>query len=337
MTAARGRLPRAPLLALLLALVAGCGSTLAPAPGEARAGVDAAIGHLRELMRIADQHGGNRATLTPGYDASVEYSARVLRDLGYDVSTPTFQFAGVVGDDGRTVRGPQRNVIAQTRTGNPDRVVMLGAHLDSAPEGPGINDNGSGVAMLLELARQLAAGGPTTNAVRFALWGSEEQSMVGSTRYVEALSARDRAKIMLYLNADMVASPNPGYFVQGGVGSGPEETGPPGSAEIARVLADQFEKLGVDVETITFRADSDFHPFVKAGIPSGGLLTGADDEKTRRQASAWGGDHGEAFDGCYHRECDDLDNVDRVALERFLRAAGGAVEHFAMRSEGLPA
>ncbi|MGH3660224.1 MAG: M28 family peptidase, partial [Micromonosporaceae bacterium] len=114
-----------------------------------------AFRHLEVLQRIADENGGNRASPGPGYDASVDYVAAVLRDTGYEVSTPTFTV------DGTSVR----NVIAQTRTGSPDRVVMAGAHLDSVPAGPGINDNGSGVAALLEIAVRLGGSPPVAPSV----------------------------------------------------------------------------------------------------------------------------------------------------------------------------
>jgi aminopeptidase S len=111
-----------------------------------------ALKHLEALQKIADEHGRKRAAGTPGYDASVEYVVDVLRDIGFRVSTPTFESAG---EDGEGLSVRQRNVIAQTRTGDPDQVVMIGAHLDSVSDGPGIVDNGSGVATLLEIAAQL--------------------------------------------------------------------------------------------------------------------------------------------------------------------------------------
>ena len=82
-----------------------------------------------------------------------------------------------------------RNVIAQTRTGNPAQVVMIGAHLDSVEDGPGIVDNGSGVATLLEIATQLGDDPLVQNTVRFAFFGGEENGAEGSTAYVEGLSA----------------------------------------------------------------------------------------------------------------------------------------------------
>ena len=179
---------------------------------------------------------------TAGYDASVEYVVRVLRDAGFKASTPTYDASG---GDGEGASGAQRNVIAQTRTGDPGHVVMIGAHLDSVEDGPGIVDNGSGVATLLEIATQLGADPSVQNTVRFAFFGDEENGAVGSSAYVDGLSAAERKKIKLYLNVDMVASRNGGYVVQGGRGSDEETAGPPGSATIGRVLADQLTKTGV--------------------------------------------------------------------------------------------
>ena len=161
--------------------------------------------HLQALQKIADENGGNRAAGTRGYEASVEYVAGVLRGAGFEATTPSYT---AENEDGASATG--RNVVAQTRTGDPGRVVMIGAHLDSVPEGPGIVDNGSGVATLLEIATRLGADPAVENTVRFAFFGSEENGAVGSTAYVEGLSSGDRKKIKLYLNVDMVASPNGG-------------------------------------------------------------------------------------------------------------------------------
>ncbi len=261
-----------------------------------------AVTHLEMLQRIADNNGGNRASPGPGYDASVDYVAAILRDAGYEVSTPTFRMANT------TVR----NVIAQTRTGSPERVVMAGAHLDSVPEGPGINDNGSGVSALLEIAVRLGGSPEVSNAVRFAWWGAGEVDLNGSTHYVETLSADERDRIALYLNVDMAASPNPGYLVRGGEGDGSHDDAA-GSAAVARVLVDQLAAAGVTAETVELDGGSDYAPFIEAGIPSVGVESGDQQRKTAKQAERWGGRAGEVFDSCYHRACDRLDNINATA------------------------
>jgi aminopeptidase S len=333
--------------ALAAALLVGCASTAAPpqtGPGTAenplqRRLIDEVSGagagpHLEALQRIAEENGGNRATPGPGYDASVDYVADVLREAGFEVSTPSYVFA-VEQPDGTDREINLRNVIAETRTGSKDRVVMAGAHLDSVPEGPGINDNGTGVAALLEIATRLGAAPAVTNAVRFGFWGAEEIDLDGSTQYVEALSRSDREKLMLYLNLDMLASPNPGYFVQGGVGDGDGETGPTGSAEVARVLVEQLAAAGVTAEVTTFDGESDYAAFVDEGIPSGGVLAGDELPKSAPEAAQWGGHAGENFDRCYHSACDRIENVDATAMDHFTDAVAGTLAHFAMSTEDL--
>jgi aminopeptidase S len=328
-------------------VVAGCsGGTSAPqAPRSTAApdyaplvpqlagavSADGAMVHLQALQQVADQHGGNRASGTPGYDASVDYVVGVLRDAGFDVSTPTYRMSR--GDDG-DARGAARNVVAQTGTGDPDHVVMIGAHLDSVEEGPGIVDDGSGVASLLEIATRLGTGPSVRNAVRFAFFGSEETGSKGSRGYLQGLSAADRAKIELYLNVDMVASPNAGYFVQGGQGRDTDAAGPAGSAVVAQVLADQLVATGVTPELIEFVGD-DESPFIDEGIPVGGAENGDAEEKTAAQATAWGGRAGQVYDPCYHSACDRVDNVDKDVLDHYLRAVAGTVAHFATSTDEL--
>jgi aminopeptidase S len=337
---------RQALVLIIFVLLSGCGSRISetsesngqPSDGTlaqrlANEVSDAgALVHLQALQKIADENGGNRAAPSPGYEASVNYVIGVLRDAGYDVSTPAYEkFQEQADGDSRVT---QRNVIAQTRGGNPRRVVVIGAHLDSVKNGPGIVDNGSGVATLLEIANHLGASPPVRNAVRFAFFGSEEDGSQGSRGYVKSLSIEDREKILLYLNVDAVASPNAGYFVQGGKGDNKSESGPPGSAKVARILADQLTKTGATPEIINFVGD-DESAFVKADIPSGGAENGDRKKKSQEQARTWGGQEGEAFDPCYHRACDRLDNVNRVVLNHYLRALAETVVYFATSNEKL--
>ena len=227
------------------------------------------------------------------------------------------------------------NVIAETKTGRKDNVVMAGAHLDSVPEGPGINDNGTGSAALLEIALQLGGKPKVENAVRFAWWSAEEFGLVGSTHYVDSLSSDQRLDIALYLNFDMIGSPNAGYFAydgddSDGVGSGP---GPYGSAQIEQTLTGYLNGRDVPTEGTDFDGRSDYGEFVAVGIPAGGLFTGAEDAKTPEQAAKWGGQAGVAYDPCYHQACDNLGNVDRVALDRNADAIAWAVGTFALSTE----
>jgi len=230
-----------------------------------------------------------------------------------------------------------RNVIAQTSTGNVDEVVMVGAHLDSVPEGPGINDNGSGSAALLETAERLGSAPPVANAVRFAFWGAEEVGLVGSTEYVTALAEPDRKKIAAYLNFDMVASPNTGYLVYDGDDSDMEGVGPgpAGSAAIERLIVEGLATAGVTAEGTDFSGRSDYGPFIEKGIPSGGIFTGAEDAKSAEQALRWGGTAGAPYDPCYHQACDRIGAVDRTALDRNVDAIASTVARLALSTELL--
>jgi Zn-dependent M28 family amino/carboxypeptidase len=234
---------------------------------------------------------------------------------------------------------PSRNVIAQTTTGDPDNVVMAGAHLDSVAAGPGINDNGSGTAALLETAVRLGGAPAVRNAVRFAFWGAEEEGLIGSTRYVAGLSEADRQRISLYLNLDMVGSPNAAYLAYDGDNSDNEGEGPgpEGSATVERVLLEQLAATGVTGEGTDFDGRSDYGPFIAAGIPAGGLFTGAEEIKTPEQAQRWGGTAGQPYDRCYHQACDRTDGIDRTALDRNIDAVAGAIARFALSTEGVPA
>jgi len=193
-------------------------------------------------------------------------------------------------------------------------VVMVGAHLDSVFEGPGINDNGSGSATLLEMAVLMGKAHPL-NKVRFAWWGAEESGLVGSTYYVNQLSEDERGRIKAYLNADMVGSPNFANFIYDGDGSDFGLQGPPGSAAIERLLRAYFDLRNQPSEGTEIDFRSDYAQFFEVGIPFGGLFTGAEGIKSEEQAQRYGGAAGQAYDPCYHSECDDLGNISREALE----------------------
>jgi Zn-dependent M28 family amino/carboxypeptidase len=412
-----------------------------------RVGTDSMMAHLSKLQDIANANNGTRAVGTPGYDASVDYVVKTLRDSGFDVQTPQFQarvfdadkgsvtvggktvearallfslgtpadgvsgplvaapvedspgctasdydrlpvqgavvlvdrgtcpfakkedaavqrgavamvvadnvdekeMGGTLGEstdvkipvvsiakaDGARLRahpGPTtvklnantqtfqaRNVIAQTKTGSTSDVVMAGAHLDSVPEGPGIDDNGSGVAAVLETAVQLGNSPPVHNAVRFGFWGAEELGLIGSRKYVESLDVGALKDIALYLNFDMLASPNPGYFTyDGDMSMAPDQRGQPvvpeGSGGIERSLVAYLKSEGKTAQDTAFDGRSDYDGFTTAGIPSGGLFSGGEEKKSKEQAELWGGTADEPFDPNYHKKTDTLEHVDRTAL-----------------------
>ena len=228
------------------------------------------------------------------------------------------------------------NVIAETPNGRDDRVVVVGAHLDSVAAGPGINDNGSGAATILEIALQMAALEiEPRNKVRFAWWGAEESGLIGSQYYVDNLSKREIKNIALNLNFDMVASPNYVRFVYDGDGSDTPLAGPNGSANIESVFNKYFSDQGLPVEATAFDGRSDYGPFIDAGIPAGGLFTGADEDKTEEQAAIYGGTAGEPLDSYYHTADDDIDNINEDVLEEMADAAAHAIQTFAMTTSAV--
>ncbi len=229
-----------------------------------------------------------------------------------------------------------RNVIAESRRGSPESLVVVGAHLDSVPDGPGINDNGSGSAILLEAAEQLAGTTPR-NRLRFVWWGAEELGLVGSRHYVDSLSAAARRRHVLYLNFDMVGSPNFVLYVYDGDASadGKGVRVPPGSAVVERVFTRYFDSRRLPYRQTGIGAASDHFPFAQAGIPVGGLFTGADGRKSSEEAAAFGGRAGQPYDPCYHRACDRLTNVSGAALTRMAQAALHAIRHFARDASAL--
>ncbi|MFS8100832.1 M28 family peptidase [Lentzea alba] len=222
-----------------------------------------------------------------------------------------------------------RNVIAQTKTGRKDNVVVAGAHLDSVHDGPGMNDNGSGSAALLEVALKMGAKPKLGNAVRFTWWGAEEAGLIGSKAYAAGLTFEQQLGIALYLNFDMVGSPNPGYFVYNDPGL------PYGSKHIEQAFADFYNKKNLGPEGLNVRGASDYGSFTALGIPAGGIISGGGEVKTEAQAAKWGGTANVQMDPCYHRACDHLGNINREALGRNVSAAAFVIASYAQSTEGV--
>ncbi|KAF2155446.1 Zn-dependent exopeptidase [Myriangium duriaei CBS 260.36] len=228
-----------------------------------------------------------------------------------------------------------QNVIAQTKCGDQNNVVTLGGHSDSVEAGPGINDDGSGTVGILEVATQLAKY-RVKNAVRFIWWSAEEFGLLGSKHYVQSLSEAERAKIRLYLNFDMIASPNYFYGVYDGDGSSFNLTGPPGSAQIEKTFEAFFKSKRLPYQGTEFSGRSDYGPFLDAGIPAGGLFTGAEKIKTEAEAKLYGGTAGVAYDKNYHAAGDTIDNLAHDAFVVNTRGIADAVAKYALCLDEIP-
>ncbi|WP_156893581.1 M28 family peptidase [Actinokineospora enzanensis] len=252
--------------------------------------------HLTQLNSIASQNGGNRRAGSAGYTASVAYVKGKLQAAGYTVSEQVCT--------GCTYRS--NNLIADWPGGDANQTIMFGAHLDSVAAGPGINDNGSGSATILEVALQLAAKNPTmAKHVRFGWWTDEEQGLNGSKFYVGQLSAAAKAQIKAYYNFDMVASKNAGYFINNI------------NTAAAAPMKEYWTSLSLaPEENVEGAGRSDDYSFQNAGIPSSGYATGASARKTSAQAQKWGGTANAAYDSCYHSACDTTSNINATALDR---------------------
>jgi len=464
----------AAVMIIAVAALTSCSST-EPTPAldlprdvAGKVTTDGMYTHLRKLQEIADANRGNRAEGTPGYDASVDYVAKVLKDKGFDVQTPEFDRlerteggnptltvsgrgyhvdqasllvttppgglnaitlrpqkapgctaadygtvsvkgaiavvddtgcsvgakqntavakgavgllvvsapgtsgspaglftqgyyqqltvpVGVIGTDAdaalrrtnapvrlvldsRPVMAKTRNVVAQTKSGDTKNLVLAGAHLDSTPRSPGMNDNASGVAALLEAASALGAQPDISNAVRFVFWGSEAE---GSTKYVGGLARDQLDDIALYLSVDALASPNAGYFTFDGDQSGqanpdiPAQSVPAGSAGVERTLAGYLNLGGVRPADMPLSRIADYAPFLAAGVPIGGLTTGWSQRKTEVQARLWGGNAGVAFDPNWRTARDNIDNLDRNALSVMGQALAFTVGTYAQSVDGV--
>ncbi|NRQ39337.1 M20/M25/M40 family metallo-hydrolase [Nonomuraea sp. NN258] len=274
--------------------------------------------HIAQFQTIANNNGGNRRSTGPGYTASVSYIEQKLRAAGYTVTRQTCASGCTSGS------GP--NLIADWPGGDPNQVIMSGAHLDGVAAGPGINDNASGSSGLLEVALTLAAKNPTmTKHVRFGWWTDEEQGLNGSEYYVSQLPSTERQKIKVYYNYDMIGSPNGGYFINNITTTG------------ASFLKEFYDKLRLQPEENTEGANrSDDASFRNAGIASSGVAAGASYTKTQAQATKWGGTAGRAYDSCYHAACDNSSNINDTILDRASDAAMYAVWKQAVGGDPLP-
>jgi aminopeptidase S len=321
-------LRRNPILRGIMALAMASTAALVLQPTAAQGAVALAApdisltnmqSHLSQFQTIATNNGGNRRSTTAGYTASVTYVYDKLVAAGYSVVKQTCTSGCTAG------AGP--NVIANWPGGggDPNQVVMMGAHLDSVSAGPGANDNASGSSMLLEVALTLAAQNPTlAKKVRFGWWTDEEQGLNGSEFYVNSLPSTEKTKIKNYVNFDMVASTNAGYFINRI------------TSATGQVVKAYYDSIGVQTEeNVEGAGRSDDAPFNSAGIQTSGIAAGASATKTSAQATKWGGTAGASYDPCYHRSCDTYpSNVNTTVLNRAGDAAAYALWTLAVSTPG---
>ena len=224
------------------------------------------------------------------------------------------------------------NVLAEYGEG--EDVLMVGAHLDSVPEGPGINDNASGSASILSLAQAVAHEKQMFNLkIRFAFWGAEELGLIGSYHYTENLGSEEVEEIVAYLNFDMVGSPNFIRMVYDGDGSESSMSGPPGSDIIENIFKKVLRDNDYSYTETVFDGRSDYAGFISLGIPAGGLFSGAEGVMSQMQANNFEGEAGESYDACYHLNCDARSNIHEEGFSSMVQVSQQVVEQIAY--EGL--
>jgi len=152
--------------------------------------------------------------------------------------------------------------------------------------------------------------------------------LIGSDHYVSELSDAERNRITAYLNFDMVASPNYMRLVYGDNLGNVENP-----AAIKNLFLDYFAERDLETDLIDLSGRSDHGPFERAGIPVGGLFTGAEMIKDREAARLFGGDAGEPADPCYHLACDDISNINEESLDQLSDAIAFSVASLATSDE----
>jgi Zn-dependent M28 family amino/carboxypeptidase len=289
-----------------------------------------------------DRNGLINGTLG-GYDIKVPTLETTYADgrLLHDAFTAGQNPTASLTTSARTDNLPTRNLIAETKTGRTDRTVIVGAHMDSVPEGPGINDDGSGIGTDLEVALQMAKlGVKPVNQVRFIWFSGEEQGLLGSTFYADQLTKKQVANTSVMLDFDMLASPNFAKLIYDGDGSEFGISGPNGSGTIEKVFQDFFDSRGSYTERIPFDGRSDYDEFTVVGIPAGGIFTGAEEHKSPFQQSKWGGVVSDTlagqFDPCYHLACDSYpNNINDTVLSEMSDAVAHSVLTFAQTTSAV--
>jgi Zn-dependent M28 family amino/carboxypeptidase len=275
-----------------------------------KAAVSPVYEHLEQFQALADEH-GDRAAGTEGYEAAAQYVEEQLERAGLESTRHYFTF----DDDDEEIES--FSIIAETQEGSAENVIMLGAHLDGVPGSPAISDNASGSAALLEAATALGTQDEIKHKVRFAWWGAEEYRRApGSRAYVEDLDDEDQLEnISAYLNFDMVASPNPVIGVYDAKDDDASQDIPEGSVKVMKFFTDYFDSREQPWVATGWDMGSDQRSFTREDVPVGGLFTGSEERKSRKDARIFGGIAKAPRDPNYHTPRDDISNIDVEALE----------------------
>jgi hypothetical protein len=226
------------------------------------------------------------------------------------------------------------DILAETPSGDPTRVLQVGAHIDGVAAGPGINDDGTGTTMNLTIAHQILKMGLNLKyKIRFGWFSGEEQGLFGSTFAVNQLNSLQTAQTLAMLDYDMIASTNylPFVYTDCNRTVTPNTCPPPNTEGVLGGHHIDYlkQKLNIDSVPYVFDNRSDYAQWRSRGVPATGLYTGAEGIKTAAQAAAYGGQAGIQADPCYHEWCDTVFNLDEFGLNEFSDALAHSILSFA--------
>ncbi len=111
--------------------------------------------------------------------------------------------------------------------------------------------------------------------------------------------------------------------------------GPKGSDAIEHNYAEFFKSEDLPTGETAFDGRSDYLAFITVGIPSGGLFSGAEEIKTKKEQKLYGGKAGKPYDACYHAKCDDIDNVSKKSLDPMADAVADSIMTYAFNLSAL--
>ncbi|KAH7039756.1 aminopeptidase-like protein Y [Microdochium trichocladiopsis] len=291
-----------------------------------KAGAKAAIVYNYDHDVIHGTLGSPTPNQIATFSLSGDEAAPIIKDIKAGKTVDAIAYI-----DADVITTITTNLLAQTVEGDPDNCVMLGGHSDSVTAGPGINDDGSGSLSILEVATQLTKFS-VNNCVRFAWWAGEEEGLLGSDYYVSVLPEDENKKIRLFMDYDMMGSPNFAYQIYNATNA----ANPVGSEELRDLYIDWYEVQGLNYTFIPFDGRSDYDGFIRNGIPGGGIATGAEGIKTEAEVTQFGGKAGDWYDPCYHQLCDDVGNVNATAWEVNTKLIAHSVATYALSFDGFP-